>query len=85
MKGRKVLPREVKVTKMWTEVSNIRYYMRIGGSSEFLHDVTPLRYSTTGRAIVSSTLPQNEVSIEAVILDTSAWVYGMTLTPSYLQ
>jgi len=67
----------------WTDVAQIRYFARLGGEGNFLHDVTALRY--TGLAIVSNTTPVNEVSCQAAILSPTAWMYSATLTPNYLK
>lgn len=68
---------------VWCEVAQIRYFARLGGAGEFLHDITVLRYTNT--AIVSSTFPVNEVSVQAAILSPTAWAYSATITPNYLK
>ena len=67
----------------WTDVAQIRYFARLGGEGNFLHDVTALRYA--GLAIVSNTTPVNEVSCQAAILSPNAWAYGAVLVPNYLK
>src|SRR6516165_3152211 len=67
----------------WTDVAQIRYFARLRGEGNFLHDVTALRYA--GLAIVSNTTPVNEVSCQAAILSPNAWAYGAVLVPNYLK
>lgn len=76
-------PDEFYLNDLYTEVAPIRYFMRVGDSSTFLHDVTQLRYADT--AIVSTTNPVNEFSIQTVILSPKAYAYGVTATPVYLK
>ena len=75
---------ELYVNDLWSELALIRYFVRLGGGSEFLHDVTPLRYAT-GAAQVVHTTPVNEFSVTAMILSPKVWVYGCSLTPHYLR
>ena len=76
-------PDEFYLNDIYTEIAPIRYFMRIGDSSTFLHDVTQLRYADT--AILSATNPVNEFSIQTVILSPKAFAYGVTATPIYLK
>lgn len=75
---------ELYVNDLFLEVALVRYFMRLGGSGSFLHDVTPLRYAT-GAAQVVTTTPVNEFSVQAAILSPKVWLYGCTLTPNYLK
>lgn len=74
---------ELYLNDLYTEVAAIRYFVQLGGSGAFLHDVTALAYA--GQAIVSVTTPVNEFSVEATILDPRAYSYGGTFTPVYLK
>ena len=74
---------EIYLNDLYTEVSGVRYFCRLGDESAFLHDVTALAYADT--AIVSSTQPVNEFSIEVAILSPKAWAYGGTFRPLYLK
>jgi hypothetical protein len=71
------------INDAWVDVAQIRYFVRLGGESQFLHDVTALRYTDT--AIVSATQPVNEVTVQSAILSPTAWAYGATITPNYLK
>jgi hypothetical protein len=71
------------INDAWVEVAQIRYFCRLGGESQFLHDVTALRYTDT--AIVSATQPVNEVTMQSAILSPTAWAYSAVLTPNYLK
>jgi hypothetical protein len=76
-------PDEFYLNDLYCEVANIRYFVRLGGSDQFNHDVTALAYS--GQAIVSTTTPVNEFSVEAIILTPRSYAYGARLTPVYLK
>lgn len=71
------------VSDLYTEVSHVRYFMRVGGSGEYLHEVTDLRYRNS--AAVVAPKPVTECSITASILSPKGFCYGATFTPSYLQ
>ena len=78
---------DLYVSDLYTEVSQIRYFMRLGGVSNpdaVNLDVTELAY-TPSNAIVTCTQPTNEVSLDVVLLTNRAVAYGCTLTPMYLQ
>lgn len=68
---------------LYTEIAGIRYFVRLGDESQFLHDVTPLRYA--GQAIVSTTTPVNEFSVQATILTPKAYAYTAKISPVYLK
>jgi hypothetical protein len=74
---------DIYLNDTWTEIANIRYFARLGGSGAFLHDVTELAYNDT--AIVSTTVPVNELVVQSTILSPTAWAYGARLTPNYLR
>lgn len=68
---------------LYVEIAGIRYFCRLGDESQFLHDITPLRYA--GQAIVSTTSPVNEFSVQATILTPKAYAYTCAITPNYLR
>ena len=74
---------ELYLSDLYCEIAQIRYFVQLGGSDQFMHDVTELAYSD--QAYVSCTIPVNECSVQAVILTNNAYVYGMNLTPDYLK
>lgn len=80
---------QVFLSDLYTEVSHVRYFARLGSGNEaVLHEVTDLRNATgryAGTAYVTSTKPVNEFSIETRIMSSKAWAYGATATPSYLK
>lgn len=76
-------PDEFYLNDIYTEIAGCRYFMRVGDSSSFLHDVTQLRYADS--AVVSTTNPTNEFSIQAVVLSPKFWCYGVSVTPLYLR
>lgn len=76
-------PDEFYLNDLYVEIAGIRYFVRLGDSSQFLHDVTQLRYADS--AIVSTTVPVNEFSVEVAILSPKFYAYGMTATPVYLK
>jgi hypothetical protein len=76
-------PDEFYLNDLYVELANIRYYVRLGGEDQFLHDVTQLRYADS--SIVSTTVPTNEFSVQLSIHSPKAWAYGAVLTPTYLK
>lgn len=74
---------ELFVTDLYSELAHIRYFMRLGGPAEFLHDVTPLRYAEGAQ--VTTTEPVHEVSVQAAILSPKAFAYGCDIMPLYLK
>ncbi|QIG58346.1 minor tail protein [Gordonia phage Skog] len=75
---------EVMVNDLYTELSHIRYFMRLGGVGSYLHEVTDLRYAS-GRSTVVTTEPVNQMTVQAVILSPQAYAFGATITPTYLK
>jgi len=75
---------EVYLADLYCDIAQVRYFVRLGGVGSFLHEVTDLRYQD-GRAYVTSTTPVNEVTVQAAILSSESWAYGMRLTPTYLK
>lgn len=76
---------ELYVADCYSELAHIRYFMRLGGIGALLHDVTPLRYATTGYAQVSCTQPVNELSLQVAVLSPRAYAYGADVEPKYLK
>lgn len=74
---------ELYLSDLWVELAHVRYFMRLGGLGAHLFDVTELRYADS--AIVSTTTPVNEFSLETVILTPKAYVYGAKAQPLYLK
>lgn len=74
---------ELYLSDLYTEVSHVRYFARLGGSSAPLIEVTDLRYLDT--AYATSTVPVTEFSVQAAILSPKAFCYGATFTPTYLR
>lgn len=76
-------PDEFYLNDLYTEVAPIRYFCRLGDSSQFLHDITQLRYADS--AVVSCTTPVNEFSVEVAIMSPRAYAYGCSIQPVYLK
>lgn len=74
---------EMYLNDLYTEISLGRYFVRMGGESAFLHDVTQLRYADS--AVVSCTEPVTEASVEVAILSPKFFAYGCDLEPVYLR
>jgi hypothetical protein len=74
---------ELYLNDLYCDIAQIRYFVRLGDSSAFLHDVTPLRYADS--AIVSCTTPVSEFSVQAAILSPHSWAYSMSAQPVYLK
>lgn len=75
---------ELYLSDLYTEIAQIRYFIRLGDVGAFLHEVTDLRY-TLGRANVTVTNPVNQMSVQAAILSPESWAYGCRITPTYLK
>lgn len=76
-------PDEFYLNDLYTEVAPIRYFVRLGDGSQYLHDVTQLRYADS--AIVSCTTPVNEFSLQVAIMSPRAFAYGCVAEPVYLK
>lgn len=75
----------IYLSDLYTEVSHIRYFARLGDSGSFLHEVTDLRYAKTDLAVVTTTTPVSEFSIQAAFLSNKVYAYGVQATPCYLK
>ena len=74
---------ELYVSDLYTEVAHIRYFMRLGGADQPLHEVTELRYADSAQ--ITATTPVNECVVQLAILSPQAYAYGCTIMPSYLK
>lgn len=74
---------EIYLNDLYTEIALIRYFVQLGGASEYNHDVTTLAYSD--QAIVSTTTPVTEFAVDVVIVSPKAFAYGMSAQPLYLR
>lgn len=74
---------QIYLNDLYCEVALIRYFVQLGGSDQFNHDVTALAYADT--AIVSTTQAVNEFSVDVAILSDTAFAYGAQFTPTYLN
>lgn len=74
---------ELYVNDLYLEIAHIRYFARLGGIDEPLVEVTDLRYKDT--AYVTCTSPVNEASVQATILSPKSYLFGATITPTYLS
>lgn len=72
------------VSDLYTEVTPVRYFARLGTAPEDLIEVTDLRY-TKGVATVTSSQPVNTLDVQAVINSPRAWAFGCKITPAYLK
>lgn len=73
---------ELYVSDVYSEIAHVRYFARLGDSSQPLLDITPLRYEDRG-AVVSPTAT-NEAMIQTVVLSDRGFAFGASLTPEYL-
>lgn len=74
---------ELGISDAYTEIALIRYFMRLGSSASFLHDVTPLRYAESAQVV--TTTPVNEASVQIAIMSPKAFAYGADIMPTYLR
>lgn len=75
---------EMYVSDLFTEITPIRYFVRLGPSGTTPIEVTDLRY-TQNVTTVTTTTPVNEMQVQAVIASERCYAYGCTITPHYLR
>lgn len=74
---------DIYINDLYTELSHVRYFMRLGGAGQFLHDVTALRYADSAQIVATD--PVNEISVQAAIMTPKAFIYSCSVMPQYLQ
>lgn len=74
---------ELYLNDLYTEISHIRYFIRLGGGGEPLIEVTDLRYADT--TYVTCTTPVNEMAVQVAIMSPRSYAFGATITPTYLK
>jgi len=74
---------ELYLSDVYSELSHIRYYVRLGDGSQPIQEVTELRYRNS--AYVVAQQPVTQGLIQAVILSNEGYAYGMRTTPDYRQ
>lgn len=72
------------VADLYSQIAPIRYFVQLGGSGSYLHEVTDLRYTKT-ETVVSAPAPVSEFSLRTTILSPKAWAFGCTAQPLYLR
>ena len=72
------------ISDLYTDIAPIRYFVQLGGSGSYLHEVTDLRY-TRSETVLSSPTSVKEFSLRTVVLSPKAWAFGCTATPLYLR
>lgn len=75
---------EIFFNDLYTDLSHIRYFIRLGGAEQPLQEVTALRYAAGYAQVVTST-PVNSLVVQAAILSPRAFAYGCTVFPQYLK
>lgn len=75
---------EMYVSDLFTEITPVRYFVRLGPAGTTPIEVTDLRY-TQNVTTVTTTTPVNEMRVQAVIASDRCYAYGCTITPHYLR
>jgi hypothetical protein len=75
---------ELLVNDCFCEIALIRYFIQLGGSGGFMHDVTSLRYANNSAQVVTTT-PVNECSVQVAVLSPKSFAYGCVVSPMYLK
>ena len=76
---------EMYVANLWTAISHVRYFVRLGDSSGFLHDVTELRYKDDTETYVTSPSPVTQAQVTTAILSDRGFAFGAELEPHFLK
>jgi hypothetical protein len=73
---------ELYVSDLYSEIAHVRYFARLGDSSQPLLEITQMRYIERG-AVVTPT-PTNTALIQVMVLSERGFAFGGRLTPEYL-
>ena len=76
---------ELYVANLYTEISHVRYFVRLGDASGYLHDVTELRYREDTETYVTSPQPVTQAQITTAILSDRGFAFGVTAEPHFLK
>ena len=76
---------EMYVANLYTEIAHVRYFVRLGDSGGYLHDVTELRYHEDTETYVTSPSPVTQAQVTTVILSDRGFAFGAKLEPHYLK
>ena len=72
------------VADLYTQIAPIRYFVQLGGSGSYLHEVTDLRY-TKAETVLTAPTPVNQFSLRTTVVHPKSWAFGLTATPLYLK
>ena len=73
------------VANLYTAISHVRYFVRLGDSGGYLHDVTELRYKEDTETYVTSPSPVTQAQITTAVLSDRGFAFGATFEPHYLK
>ena len=76
---------EMYVANLYTEIAHVRYFVRLGDSGGYLHDVTELRYKEDTETYVTSPSPVTQAQITTAILSDRGFAFGARFEPLYLK
>ena len=76
---------EMYVANLYTDISHVRYFVRLGDSGGYLHDVTELRYRENTETYVTSPSPVTQAQITTAILSDRGFAFGASFEPLYLK
>lgn len=76
---------EMYVANLYTEISHVRYFVRLGDSGGYLHDVTELRYQENTETYVTSPNGVTQAQVTTVLLSDRGFAFGARFEPHYLR
>ena len=76
---------ELYVANLYTEIAHVQYFVRLGDGSDYLHDVTELRYKDENETYVVSPHPVTQAQVTTVILSDRGFAFGARLEPLFLK
>ena len=76
---------EMYVADLYTAIAHVRYFVRLGDSGGFLHDVTELRYRENTETYVTSPTQVTQAQITVAILSDRGFAFGMDAEPHYMK
>jgi len=74
---------ELYISDLYTELSHVRYFVQLGGSGQYLHEVTDLRYKNSANVVAPT--PVKQASIQVKLLSDEAFAFGASFYPAFLQ
>lgn len=74
---------ELYLSDLYSEISHLRYYMRLGDGAQYLHEITDLRFRNSANVVAPT--PVKEASVQVKLLSDEAFAFGASFYPAFLQ